>query len=59
MIIFKEIKVRNNEYWLVFENENSSRVEIPSDQKQAKMFSVYFDKLSPQKIEVVPEDIED
>ena len=47
MIIFKEIIQKNTFYFMVFENENGAVVEIPIDEKIARQFPLYFERLSP------------
>lgn len=53
MIKYDGIKVQNKFYYLVFSNEFGNQISIPMDEKEAKRISLWIDKISTVKREIV------
>ena len=47
MIIYDGTKQLNGLNWMIFSNENGKRIEIPIETATAKLFELYFSRLSP------------
>jgi hypothetical protein len=55
MIIFDGTKEHGKIIFMIFKNEQGSKVEVPIDKKLAQHFKLYFSLISPAKKEVEPE----
>lgn len=46
MIKYEGIKVQNYFHYVVFSNDKGKKVEVPIDERSAKMIALWLDKLS-------------
>lgn len=50
MILYKEIKKKDGVYFIVMENTNGVRVEIPLENNVAQRFVIYLDRITAPSV---------